>query len=477
MKRLALPVALLCAGCTVGPDYKKPDIAVPPAFREAPNAAQASDADLAQWWMQFNDPELQSLVTRALKSNPDLQTAASRVREARQQEIIEGAAGLPQVNASGNHLHFHSNGDPLAGITGQPPAPGGTDIKLYNVGFDATWEIDIFGGVRRSVEQAEANTEAAVWEMHDGEVSLTAEVATDYLELRTLQTRLAILTDEEKRERDTFSLVSARAQTGFVTQLDVNQQVSQAESTAAQIPPMQAQMRATEHAIAILLGQLPDALAKELEITAPPPATPALLPPGLPSDLLRRRPDVREAERKLAAATAGIGVAVADLYPKFDLLGGASFTSNRLDNLLSTSNLGEFGLLQITWPIFKGGKIHANINAKTEETTQAYLAYQKSVLGAVKDAEDALTREATDIQLTQALDRAARSAQSSALIARQQYVAGLVTYINVLQTQATDLSTRDQFAQGQLALSTDLVSLYKALGGGWQSRTPEPPSL
>jgi NodT family efflux transporter outer membrane factor (OMF) lipoprotein len=476
MKHTILSAALFCAGCTVGPDYKKPDLGVPPAFREAPNTVAASDADLAQWWTQFNDPELQSLVARALKSNLDLQTAASRVREARQQEIVEGAQGLPQVNASGNHLHFHSNSDTLAGLTGQPPAPGGTDIKLYNVGFDATWEIDIFGDVRRAVEQANANTEAAIWEMHDGEVSLTAEIATDYLELRTLQARLIILTDEEKRERDTLSLVSARAKTGFVTQLDVNQQVSQAESTAAQIPPLQAQMRATEHAIAILLGELPDALAPELEITAPPPATPAVLPPGLPSDLLRRRPDVREAERKLAAATAGIGVAVADLYPKFNLMGSASFTSNRLNNLLSTSNLGEFGLLQITWPIFAGGKIHANINAKKEETTQAYLAYQKSLLGAVKDAEDALTREATDILRVQALDRAARSAQSSALIARQQYAAGFVTYINVLQTQATDLLTRDQLVQGQLALATDLVSLYKALGGGWQEGSPEPPS-
>jgi NodT family efflux transporter outer membrane factor (OMF) lipoprotein len=476
MRRAILILALVCTGCTVGPDYKKPDFAVPSAFRGAPNVAAAREANLAQWWTQFNDPELQSLVTRALKSNLDLQTAASRVREAREQEIIEGAAGLPQVNATGNHLHFHSNGDPLAGITGQPPTSGGTDVKLYNVGFDASWEIDVFGGVRRAVEQAAANTEAEVWQMHDGEVSLTAEVATDYLELRTLQTRLAILSDEEKRERDTLSLVSARAQTGFVTQLDVNQQVSQAESTSAQIPPLQAQARATEHAIAILLGELPDALATELETTAPPPVTPAALPPGLPSDLLRRRPDVREAERKLAAATAGIGVAVADLYPKFNLLGGVSFTSNKFSNLLSGSNLGEFGLLQITWPIFQGGKIHANIHAKEEETTQAYLAYQKSVLGAVKDAEDALIREETDIQRIQALDRATHSAQSSALIARQQYVAGLVTYINVLQTQATDLSTRDQLAQGHLAAATDLVSLYKALGGGWQQANGATPA-
>jgi multidrug efflux system outer membrane protein len=464
--RRAIPFLLVaCAGCTVGPDYKKPDMPVPAQFRAA---APSTAADLSQWWKQFGDAELQSLIERALKSNIDLQTAASRVRQARTQEIVAGAAGLPQVNANGIAAHLHSNGDPIAGLTGQPPTGGGTDIKLYSAGFDASWEIDVFGGVRRGVEQAQANTEAALWQQRDGEVTLTAEVATDYLTLRTLQARIAILNDEAKRERDTLSLVAARAKAGFVTELDVNQQNAQLQNTVAQIPPLEAQSRADEHAIAILLAEPPDALASELETAAPPPATPPMLPTGLPSDLLLRRPDVREAERKLAAATAGIGVATADLYPKFNLLAGISFTTNQLSNLFSAGNLGEFGLGQVTAPIFEGGKIHANIHAKEEEMQQALLAYRADVLGALRDAEDALTREDSERRRQDALVASARTARSSAGIALDQYRAGLVTYVNVLQAQATDLTAQDQLAQSRLALSTDLISIYKALGGGWQ---------
>jgi multidrug efflux system outer membrane protein len=471
MRRAPLLLALACAGCTVGPDYKKPDMPVPAQFRAAQTAPAA---DLSSWWTQFNDAELQSLVARALKSNIDLQTAASRVREARQQEIIAGAAGLPQVNANAIAAHLHSGGDPAAAFTGQPPTSGGTDIKLYSAGFDASWEIDVFGGVRRSVEQAEANSEAARWALHDAEVTLTAEVATDYLTLRTLQARIAILRGEMKSQGDTLSLVSARAKAGFVSELDVNQQNAQLQNTAAQIPPLEAQARATEHAIAILLAETPDALAAELETNAPPPATPPMLPAGLPSDLLERRPDLREAERKLAAANAAIGVATADLYPKFNLLSGVSVTSNQLSNLFSSNSLGEFALGQVTAPIFAGGKIHGNIHAKEEEAQQALLAYRASVLGALQDAEDSLTRETTERQRQDALVAAANSARSSVKISLDQYRAGLTTYVNVLQAQATDLAAQDQLAQSRLMLSTDLVSIYKALGGGWRPETPVP---
>jgi outer membrane protein, multidrug efflux system len=472
MRRAApLLLTLACAACTVGPDYKKPDVPVPPQFRAA---TPAPAADLSSWWTQFNDPELQSLVERALKSNIDIQTAVSRVREARQQEIISGAAGLPHLSANGMGAHLHSNGDPLAGLTGQPPTGGGTDIKFYSAGFDSSWEIDVFGGVRRSVEQAEANTDAARWAVHDAEVTLTAEIATDYLTLRTLQLRIAILRDEMKQQSGTLSLVVARAKAGFVSELDVNQQNAQLQNTTAQIPPLEAQARATEHAIAILLAEMPDALATELETTAPPPATPPMLPTGLPSDLLERRPDVREAERKLAAATAAIGVATADLYPKFNLLAGVSFSSNQLSNLFSAANLGELGLAQVSAPIFEGGKIHGNIHTKEEEAQQALLAYRASILGALQDTEDSLTREASERQRQDALVASANSARSSVKISLDQYRAGLTTYVNVLQAQATDLAAQDQLAQSRLMLSTDLVSIYKALGGGWQPGPPEP---
>ncbi|HEY4112614.1 MAG TPA: efflux transporter outer membrane subunit [Rhizomicrobium sp.] len=472
----------LLAGCEVGPDYKPPTVNTPQQFGELQDAAQApfshavaGEADLSQWWTQISDPELQRLIGRSLQSNLNLQAAVSRIRQAREQEIIAGASEWPQVNATGAGINLHSNGSPLASIMGgsggqgQPPPPGSTNIRLYNLGFDATWELDVFGGVRRGVEAAQANTEAATWDMRDAEVSLTAEVANDYFTLRAAQARIGILRNEIQRQQGAFRLIAARLRAGFVTQLDVNQQRTQVETTAAQVPSLQADARAMEHAIAVLLGQQPEMLSAELDASAPLPSVPASLPVGLPSDLLRRRPDVRQAERKLAAATANIGVAVADLYPKFNLIGAASFTSNRIDNLLSASNFGTIGIGQITWPIFHGGQIRANIRVNEEQTQQAYLAYQQSVLQALQDAEDALTRLTNEQQRIVALQAAVASAQSSATIAERQYRAGLVTFVNVLTAQETLLNAQDQLMQSRQAFAQDLVSLYKALGGGWNA--------
>lgn len=485
MKRL-WPLALLLAGCdAVGPDYAPPAMSVPPAYPamaagDAPlSLPVAQSADLSQWWKQFQDPELESLVQRALAQNLDLLTAASRVREARQQEIIAGAQGLPQVNATGNAAHLHSGSNILeklgaggssggASGGGAPASGGGTDISLYSAGFDATWELDIFGQVRRSVEAARAGTEAARWQMRDGEVSLTAEIAADYVALRAAQARLAILAAQEKSQRGTLDLVEARARTGFVTQLDVNQQRQLLASTIAQRPPLLAKTAARRHAIAVLLGEEPGALDAELAADAPVPPVPPRLPVGLPADLLRARPDIRMAERKLAEATAEVGVATADLYPKFDLLGAISFSSNRLGDLLSADNLGEIALGSITWPVFHGGQIHANITAKEEERQQAYLAWKQAVLGAIRDAEDALVRYAQEQQRTVALESAVATARDSTALSLQQYRTGLTTYASVLQAQGAQLTAEDDLSQSRAALTSDLVSLFKALGGGWR---------
>lgn len=482
--RRALLLSLLLAGCTVGPDYKKPDMPVPGSFN-APNQLQAplsmpvaESVDLTQWWKQFHDAELESLITRALAQNPDQLTAESRVREAREQEVIAGAKGLPQINAMGNAVHFHSNSNPLGQLSGgqgggssgsgAPSGSSGTDLKLYSAGFDATWEIDIFGQVRRSVEAAEAGTEAARWQMRDGQVTLTAEIAADYVSLRADQARLAILDSQVKSQQDALVLIAARARAGFVTQLDVNQQRQLLISTRAERPSLVADMLVMRHAIAVLMGQQPGALDGELDATAPVPPIPPRLPVGLPSDLLRARPDIRMAERKLAQATANVGVAVADLYPKFDLLAALTFTSSHFSSLFSGDSLGEAGVGSITWPMFHGGQVHANIHAKEEEEQQAYYAYQKAVLGGVQDAEDALVRYETEQQRFAALQEGAKTAQASSALALQQYRAGLVMYTSVLQAQSTDLTAEDNLAQSRAALSADLVSLYKALGGGWK---------
>jgi NodT family efflux transporter outer membrane factor (OMF) lipoprotein len=476
--RRALLLSLLLAGCTVGPNYKKPDMPVPDSFHvpsqlQAPlSLPVAESVDLAAWWKQFHDVELESLITRALAQNPDQLTAESRVREAREQEVIAGAKGLPQVNAMGNAVHFHSDSNPLGqlggGSGGASSGSSGTDLKLYSAGFDATWEIDIFGQVRRSVEAAEAGTDAARWQMRDGEVTLTAEIAADYVSLRADQARLAILDSQAKSQQDTLDLIAARAKAGFVTQLDVNQQRQLLISTRAQRPSLVADMLAMRHAIAVLMGQQPGALDAELEATAPVPPIPPRLPVGLPSDLLRARPDIRMAERKLAQATANVGVAVADLYPKFDLLAALTFTSSHFSGLFSGDSLGEAGVGSITWPIFHGGEAHANIHAKEEEEKQAYYGYQKAVLGGVQNAEDALVRYETEQQRFVALQEGAKTAQASTSLALQQYRAGLAMYTSVLQAQSTQLTAEDNLAQSRATLTGDLVSLYKALGGGWK---------
>jgi multidrug efflux system outer membrane protein len=490
MKRAALAIATLLGGCTVGPDYQKPDIATPAGYEgvsasrsQAPLSLPTSaQADLSQWWIAFDDAELQSLVTRALSQNLDLLTAASRVREARQQEIVEGAAALPQVTAAGNAINLHSNSSllsklaPSSGTGGSAGAtPGSTNIHLYSVGFDATWELDIFGGVRRSVEAAQATTEANLWGMRDGEVTVTAEIAADYLMLRAVQTRIALLQSEATQQHDVLVLTAARRKAGFVTQFDVNQQDALIASTQSQIPALEAQVRVEEHAIGVLLGEQPEAMAAELDSAKPLPAIPTALPAGLPSDLLRRRPDVREAERDLAAATAQVGVAVADLYPKFNLLGALSLASPNVAGLFSTNNLSELGLGSVMWPVFKGGEIHANIRAKEEEEKQAYYAYQKAVLAAIQDAEDSLARYTAEQRRFIVLQSAAKSDESSVNIAVQQYRVGLVNYISVLTAQSNALAARDQLAQSNASLATDLVSSYKALGGGWRPAKPDEP--
>lgn len=485
-RRLPLVLAATAlSACNVGPDYRKPEAQLPATFAEArPGLPAAAQSDLSKWWKVFHDPELDSLVARALAANLDLETAASRVRQAREQEIIAGAAEWPSLSATGLGANVHNNSNPLGQLGGGAPSGAGstsTNIKLYSAGFDATWEIDLFGGTRRAVEAAKANTEAALWEMHDGEVTLSAEIADDYLNLRAAQSRIALLESELKDQRQLFDIVRARAQTGFVTELDVNQQRTLLENVQAQVPQLDAEARAMIHALAVLMAEPPEALDNELKTVQAIPGAPPGLPPALPSDLLRRRPDIREAERKLAAATAQEGVAIADLYPKIDLIGSAAFTANTLSGLFSTRNLGTVGIGYITWPIFEAGKIHANIRSSKEAELQAYFAWRKAVLGALQDVEDSLARYADEQQHERTLIATEAAASSSEAIAREQYTNGLVTFINVLSAETTLLSARDQLIQSRQALAQNLAAIYKALGGGWdeasvdwETRPPDP---
>jgi len=490
--RIPLPLAAAAtlAACTVGPNYKAPEMPTPPAYQEtgAVGGVSAETPDLAQWWSQFGDPTLDSLVQRALAGNLDVATEVSKIRAARQQVIIAGAAALPQIDAAGsvNNTMLSKNAgfSQLANAFGGKGASStsgvglpGTDFTTYSVGFDASWELDLFGQTRRSVEAARGRVEAEVWSLHDTEVSVASEVAVDYLTLRALQRQILVAEREEGREQLLVGLVQARRQAGFATQLEVSQQQNQLATAKSQRPTLEAQARGEIHALGVLTGQPPEALSAELApapgIVPEPPAPPPAVPVGLPSELLRRRPDVREAERNLAAATADVGVAVGDLYPQINLTGSADLISESLKNLVSGNSIQTSLTAALVQHIFDGGKIRANISARKEARIQAYLAYQKAVLTALKDVEDALSRYGAEQRRNAQLRASADAAQVAFEMADARYKSGLTDYINVLQTDAALTAAESQLAESDGLVDQDLVSLEKALGGGWSSPPPQ----
>jgi multidrug efflux system outer membrane protein len=325
-----------------------------------------------------------------------------------------------------------------------------------------------FGGVRRGIEAAKANEEAAEWTRRDGQVSLVAETASAYLDQRTLQARIALGQAELKRQQDQFQLIAVRRQHGFTTDLDVNQQTGQVAIAAAQIPQLQSAAATQVHALGVLIGQSPETLTRELAANGPTlPPPPMTLPTGLPSELLLRRPDLRAAERRLAATNAQIGVQTANLYPKLNLLGLASFASPKLESLLATQNISTVGVGMIQAPLFEGGRVRAMIEETKAEREQAYQAYRSAVLGAFREVEDALDRFKAEDDRRAHLTDAVGAAERKLKIAQDQYGAGTVTFLNVLQAENALLNSRDQLVQSDPQALTDLTALYKALGGGW----------
>jgi NodT family efflux transporter outer membrane factor (OMF) lipoprotein len=474
-QRVLLTLAVLvlpASGCTVATHYKKPDLPMPEHFQAAPTSAEPN---LDEWWRGFADPELTQLVAKALQSNLDLKSAVSKIRQAREQEVIAGAAGLPSVGASGAGVRLYSKSNPLAGLTGGG-APANTDsstnLHVYALALDASWEIDLFGGVRSAVEAARANTQAQVWQLRDGEVSLSAEVANDYLTLRALQARRAVIAASIDHEAELLQLATARQSAGLANEVDVNQERTQLARDQAQLPQLDAQAGATTNALAVLLGETPETMQDELAaMPATTDASPEVgedLPAGLPSDLLRRRPDVRLAERRLAAATDQVGVAIAKLYPSFDLIAAVSLASSSPQNLLSMRNFAALGLGDVMWPVFAGGRLRADVRATEEERAQAYLAYQGAVLAALQDAETAIIRCTTEERRLELLQSYVSAASSTAHIAADEYRNGIVDFTTVLGAADAELDARDALVQSRQALAQARIALYKALGGGWR---------
>jgi NodT family efflux transporter outer membrane factor (OMF) lipoprotein len=467
-------LALLLAGCTVGPNYQRPSTPVPPAFAEPNAAASPSDAELAAWWEAFRDPKLDSLVNRAIAQNLDVENAAARIREARAREAAAAAAALPQVDAQGSasRQRISENAIPIppgagggGGNSGSFGLPG-SEFSTFRVGFDASWEVDLFGRTRRAVEAARAQTGGAIWNRRDVQVSIAAEAANAYLTLRTLQQRIATAEAEVARQERSLRLVSARVRGGLVTGQDLAQQESQLASARAAIPPLKAQAQAQIHSLGVLTGETPEALIAELSRSAALPSPPAV-PAGLPSDLLRRRPDIRAAERNLHAATADIGVATADLYPRFSLSAVPALVSTTLAKLLEWGSRSYTATASLDWPIFNGGRTRANIAVANAQQSQALIAYRKTILTALQDVEDALSNIDNDRRQTASLEAALGTAARAEDIARTRYRGGLVAYSDVLQAQASRISLESQLIQARGAHARDTVALFKALGGGW----------
>jgi NodT family efflux transporter outer membrane factor (OMF) lipoprotein len=483
MRRLfALLSSAALVGCTVGPDYHPPETPVPPAYA-GPQPAGAS-IDPAKWWRVFEDPTLDSLVTRALSDNPDIAIAASRVEQARLQEIVARANGRPIVNADANvtRVNFSKNAGfaSLArqfggggGASGGSGSSGGialpgSGITTFALGFDANWELDVFGGARRGVEGALARTEAAEWNRRDAAVMVAAEVAQAYFALRLDQVQLQVIGDELQRQRGALRIAGEVAQVGLVPPIDVTRQRSSITSTEARLAPIRADIDVRRHALAILIGKLPasldEELAKPLPVLAPVPAIPA----GLPSELLRRRPDIRAAERNLAAATAEIGVAVADLYPKFTLTGMAQLISTTLATLFSGDSLQLTGTGAAQFPLIDWGRRGAAVKVRKAQRDEAYISYRATVLGALRDVEDALSRIQAERARREALVAAVTDAQSSVNAISAQYRTGFVAEDSLLNAEAQLLFAREQVVASDAQLRQQTIALFKALGGGWQ---------
>ena len=464
MRTMTLIAVVLLAGCAVGPDYEapKPKVAATWSSLETGQAsvATARSADLARWWTSFKDPALDSLIDRALVGSVDLKVAASRVREARAQRGIAQGALLPEVGASGSY-------DRVRASENGPLPSNGKPFSLVQAGFDASWEIDVFGGTRRSVEAAAADEEASVENLRDVRVTLLAELARNYVELRGFQSQLGVAHQNVEAQQKTFELTKTRRDAGRATDFDVARAEAQVSTTASSIPAFESAVRLSIHRLALLLGQEPGALWAELSPAHPIPAAPAEIPVGLPTELLRRRPDLRRSERELAASTARIGVATADLYPRFFLTGAFGLQSvGASDFATASSRLWSVGP-QIQWALFQGGRIRANIEVQNARQEQAALHFEQSLLGALKDVEDALVLHAREQIRRATLAQAVAAQQRAADLADQRYAQGLVDFLNVLDAQRQLYLAQDALIQSDRAVATNSIALYKAVGGGW----------
>jgi NodT family efflux transporter outer membrane factor (OMF) lipoprotein len=449
--------SLSLSACVVGMDYVAPAATVPHHWQNSSENQQPLNPEvLATWWKSFNDPLLSQLVDRGIKGNFDLKKALARINEARAQRSIARSDFFPKINSSG------STGENYNGTSDQRNG-------RYGLGLDATWEIDIFGRIARSVESSQAAMEATEAGYQDVMVSLVAEIGLNYVQMRTSQARLSVAERNMQTQEKLHNLTLWRWQAGLGTKLEVEQALSSVEQLRAQIPSLKNQIAQNQHQLALLLGVAPASLNAELNKVLPIPNPALKIAVGVPADVLRQRPDIRQAERELAAQTAQIGVATAAMYPKLALSGSIGLDAIKSSNFFTAAGLVDSLLGKLTFPIFNAGAIRQNIAVQNAKQEQALATYEATVLTALKDVENALVGVAQEQQRLDDLNRALQAAQRAMDLAQNQYVSGLIDFQNVQQTQRTLLSIQDQYASSQGQVTSYMISLYKALGGGWKS--------
>lgn len=455
-----------------------------PISRE-PSMPVAEPAD-PDWWNLFHDAELTALEHRVAGENLDVQVATARLAESRAQLGIAGAAQFPTFNANGAYTRqkasnigeFANAPNPLGANGAQGNTAGGVrsgklnPFDVYQVGFDASWELDLWGKVRRSVESASATVEASAEARRAALVSSLAEVARDYIALRGNQALLKIAHDNLHTAQQNLQLTQQRAAGGVTTDLDVANAAALYRTTAAEIPRLEQQVSENINAISLLLGQPPNALQAELIAPAPVPPLPPRIPVGLPSELARRRPDIRQAEAQLHAATADIGVAVANFYPSVTLSGSIGLQSLQPWQLFSFNAREYSAGPGITIPIFQGGQLKATLELRKAQEQEAAINYQKVVLSAWHDVDNALTAYQTEQARRDQLVQAVAQNQRALGLAQSRYQDGVADFLQVLTAQQNLLSTQQQLAQTTTNVSNNLVAVYKALGGGWETQMP-----
>jgi NodT family efflux transporter outer membrane factor (OMF) lipoprotein len=464
-------LAIGLIGCTVGPDYQSPELKEEARRSTSdggsvPSRTIEGAVDIV-WWKSFQDLKLSSLVERLVAQNLDLKTAAERVVQSVAQRQVAASQGLPHFE--GQSSTTYNRQSPNGTLSLLTPAPGAPlEYGLFHDGLTSSWQLDLFGRVRRAVEAADANTLAAVENRHGVALAAVAELAQSYMQLRGTQNRLDVAKRNLRLAEENVELVNTRLGNGVATTLDLAQARAQQATIAATLPPLRTQEAELINAIGLLLGDAPRALEAELHGSQMLPRVPRKVPVGLPGTLVRRRPDVREAEAKLHETTAQTGVAVANFYPDMTLNGATSVESLHLSNLFSPTSIAFAVGPSVSIPIFEGGQLRGALTLRESQQREAAIFFQKTVLQAWKEVDDALTAYREAQRRRADIARSVTESQAALRAARQRYSEGAIDFLNVITTQAQLLQSENDLADSDTQIATDLVNLYRALGGGWE---------